>query len=420
MVFSHLVVMLIMTNSSSFWLTSSSSVRIDVAFTAALCRPIDDMPVLPKPSVKNTFLNFDVESFPGSVRTRCHTLPAVLRENNVLKQQPRISNKIESHFTLRRADGVQLGVEWLADFDQSLSVLRVLNGGALHAWNRTCSDDSRKVMVGDKIVRINDACTPSAMRLESDQKLLLRISLVHVRECQVCDTSPAAQVRSLCLAPPNMSMIWIPVVASRWPWLQSAVEVFSSEVPVASRSRKWIEENSTVSGTSSPKASSLASDVGPIVRDSSSQSISSDDLSMDAELANDIAGSNFVVDWVLEARLFTRAFTNKKTQLTKMHTEGNERFTFIIYLIRTSCGQGGHCFSAAQMQGRLEVKCNSETPSCVLQAVSVGEDGIQDFSHNFDKNGRMFRMPGMTRFLDACDDGSNSVTIRFYFDKVHP
>ena len=149
---------------------------------------IDDMPVLPKPSVKNTFLNFDVESFPCSVRTRCQTLPAVLRENNVLKQQPRISNKIESHFTLRRADGVQLGVEWLADFDQSLSVLRVLNGGALHAWNRTCSDDSRKVMVGDKIVRINDACTPSAMRLESDQKLLLRISFVHVRECQVRDT----------------------------------------------------------------------------------------------------------------------------------------------------------------------------------------------------------------------------------------
>ena len=119
-----MVVMLIMTNSSSFWLTSSSSVRIDVAFTAALSRPIDDMPVLPKPSVKNTFLNFDVESFPCSVRTRCQTLPAVLRENNVLKQQPRISNKIESHFTLRRADGVQLGVEWLADFDQSLSVLR--------------------------------------------------------------------------------------------------------------------------------------------------------------------------------------------------------------------------------------------------------------------------------------------------------
>ena len=209
-------------------------------------------------------------------------------------------------------------------------------------------------------------------------------------------------------------------MASRWPWPQSAVEAFSSEVPVVWSSRKWTEDNSTVSGTSSPKASSLASDVGPIVRDSSSQSISSDDLSMDAELANDIAGSNFVVDWVLEARLFTRAFTNKKTQLIKMHTEGNERFTFIIYLIRTSCGQGGHCFSAAQMQGRLEVKCNSETPSCLLQAVSVGEDGIQDFSHNFDKNGRMFRMPGMTRFLDACDDGSNSVTIRFYFDKVHP
>ena len=355
MVFSHLVDMVIMTNSSSVWLTSSTSV----------------MPILPMPSVKNTFLNFDLESFVCSVRTRCHTLPAVLRENKRLKPQPPSSNKIQSHFTLRRADGVQLGVEWLADFDQSLSVLRVLNGGALHAWNRTCSDDSRMVMVGDKIVRINDACTPSAMRLESDQKLLLRISFVHVREYQVRDTSPAAQVRSLRLAPPNMLVIWIPVVASRWPWPQSAVEVFSSEVPVVSSSRKWIEDNSTVSGTSSPKASSVASDVGPIVRDSSSQSISSDDLSMDDELVNNTAGSKFVVDWVLEARLFTRAFINKKTQLIKMHTEGNERFTFIIYLIRTLDGQGGHCFSAAQMQGRLEVKCNSETPSCLLQAVSV-------------------------------------------------
>ena len=201
---------------------------------------------------------------------------------------------------------------------------------------------------------------------------------------------------------------------------QSAADIFSSEVPVVSSSCKWIDDNSTVSGTSSPKASSLASDVAPIVRDSSSQSLSSDQLSMDAELVKDTAGSNFVVDWVLEARLFMRAFTNKKTQLTKMHTEGNERFTFIIYLIRSSNYQGEHCFSATPMQGRLVVKCNSETPSCFLQSVSVGEDGIQDLSRNFDKNGRMFRMPGMTRFLNTCDDETNSVTIRFYFDKVDP
>ena len=103
-----------------------------------------------------------------------------------------------------------------------------------------------------------------------------------------------------------------------------------------------------------------------------------------------------------------------------MHTEGDERFTFMIYPIRTSDGHGGRCFSAAHVQGRLEVKCNSETPSCLLQAVSVGKGGIQDASHNFGKNGRMFRMLGMTRFLHACDDGSNSVTTRFYFDKVDP
>jgi len=86
-------------------------------------------------------------------------------------------------FTLRRADGVGLGMDVArSDGNRTLLVTSVLAGGAVEAWNRQVvgSQNAGKAVVpGDKIVRVNSCqgCC-EGMLAECRDKLLVKLLLV--------------------------------------------------------------------------------------------------------------------------------------------------------------------------------------------------------------------------------------------------
>jgi len=86
-------------------------------------------------------------------------------------------------FTLRRADGVGLGMDVVrSSGNRTLLVTSVLAGGAVEAWNRQVvgSPNAGKAVVpGDKIVRVNSChgCC-NAMLAECRDKLLVKLLLV--------------------------------------------------------------------------------------------------------------------------------------------------------------------------------------------------------------------------------------------------
>jgi len=85
-------------------------------------------------------------------------------------------------FMLRRADGVDLGIDVTHNNDdKALHVQGVRPGGAIEAWNRLCSGGpaaGKAVVAGDKIVQVNAADVPEAMLAECREKQLLRITVV--------------------------------------------------------------------------------------------------------------------------------------------------------------------------------------------------------------------------------------------------
>lgn len=76
--------------------------------------------------------------------------------------------------TLRRADGVSLGLEF-SEQCQCLRVEAVASQGAVDAWNRQCSVSSRQILPGDHILSVNSASDPITMRTEVCQKLLVKL-----------------------------------------------------------------------------------------------------------------------------------------------------------------------------------------------------------------------------------------------------
>jgi len=85
-------------------------------------------------------------------------------------------------FMLRRADGVDLGIDVTHNNDdKALHVQGVRPSGAIEAWNRLCSGGpaaGKAVLAGDKIVQVNAADVPEAMLAECREKQLLRITVV--------------------------------------------------------------------------------------------------------------------------------------------------------------------------------------------------------------------------------------------------
>lgn len=85
-------------------------------------------------------------------------------------------------FTIRRDEGVPLGLRFAHDGDQhDLCVTAVQPESAIDAWNRSCIDAhcaGKQVFIGDRIMSVNDiSCQPQLMLQECQQKSLLRIVL---------------------------------------------------------------------------------------------------------------------------------------------------------------------------------------------------------------------------------------------------
>jgi len=81
--------------------------------------------------------------------------------------------------TLRRADNVPLGLDVRGDeAGICLIVESVRPGGAVEAWNRQCSGDSREIRAGDSIITINGAEDAKSMREECLTVHLLKMTVV--------------------------------------------------------------------------------------------------------------------------------------------------------------------------------------------------------------------------------------------------
>mmetsp|Transcript_2117 Transcript_2117/g.4841 ORF Transcript_2117/g.4841 Transcript_2117/m.4841 type:complete len:371 (+) Transcript_2117:63-1175(+) len=81
-------------------------------------------------------------------------------------------------FTLRLAENVGLGLEFQGTTGvEALTVMEVTSDGAVEAWNRQCTGDSREIRRGDQIVRINAAEDAVAMHAECNSKRVLRITV---------------------------------------------------------------------------------------------------------------------------------------------------------------------------------------------------------------------------------------------------
>lgn len=85
-------------------------------------------------------------------------------------------------FTLRRADGVELGLDFeLQDSGDALVITGIKPAGAIEAWNRQCAGGpaaGKAVMVGDKIVDVNSKTDQFSMALECQNSQMLRITIL--------------------------------------------------------------------------------------------------------------------------------------------------------------------------------------------------------------------------------------------------
>lgn len=86
-------------------------------------------------------------------------------------------------FTLRLADDHGLGIDVAAASaaDEFLIVERVLNDGAVEAWNKQCLDGTmtslRAMQAGDAIVRVNGKTDRQSILDECKDKLLLKLTI---------------------------------------------------------------------------------------------------------------------------------------------------------------------------------------------------------------------------------------------------
>jgi len=89
-------------------------------------------------------------------------------------------------FTIRKADGCSLGLDINhTDMGNWLHVTGIKPGGAIHAWNKQCMGGpagGKAVMPGDRIVKVNNATTPTEMLQECREQKLLKF-MVQRGEC---------------------------------------------------------------------------------------------------------------------------------------------------------------------------------------------------------------------------------------------
>merc|ERR1719162_2395820 len=88
------------------------------------------------------------------------------------------------NFTLRKADGVPLGLDVShAKGGRGLRVEKIQAGGAVEAWNRQCPNmgpeaETRVVQPGDMVLAVNSVSgDPNGMLAECRHKQLLRMTI---------------------------------------------------------------------------------------------------------------------------------------------------------------------------------------------------------------------------------------------------
>mmetsp|Transcript_104676 Transcript_104676/g.181896 ORF Transcript_104676/g.181896 Transcript_104676/m.181896 type:complete len:672 (-) Transcript_104676:93-2108(-) len=122
-------------------------------------------------------------------------------------------------FTIRRADGVELGMEVVPDEDsQELVVQEVLENGAVAAWNRLCvgtPTSVKEVKPNDRVVSVNDktGCCESMLD-ECRNKQLLKLVVVRGECVRRYETHPLGWPVPVYWIP-----VEVPIGAPAYPWM---------------------------------------------------------------------------------------------------------------------------------------------------------------------------------------------------------
>jgi len=101
-----------------------------------------------------------------------------------LGKHPALVAKANFTFTLRKADGVELGLHVSHhEHDKVIRVEGIKSEGAIGAWNRQWTGNGASVekivMIGDKIVSVNGISNdPNKMLQECKDKQLLKIEIM--------------------------------------------------------------------------------------------------------------------------------------------------------------------------------------------------------------------------------------------------
>lgn len=157
----------------------------------------------PVPSAPGRAESVDFKDFftPAPSPASSAAAAAVLQENLLMASDPKLpvskANDDVEHsscqatftFTLRKADGVPLGLDVShAKGGRGLRVEKVQAGGAVEAWNRQCPNtgceaENRLVQPGDMVVAVNNVSgEPSAMLNECRNKQLLCMTIIRAAQ----------------------------------------------------------------------------------------------------------------------------------------------------------------------------------------------------------------------------------------------
>lgn len=118
-------------------------------------------------------------------------------------------------FTLRKADGVGLGLDLQRSIDNRVLVVReVAPKGAIDAWNRQAvkgPHEEKALNPGDKIVCVNDRTDCDSMLAECTEKFLVKISVVRGGPACVVPCWPYGskeQQHNQCLIREDPPILW--------------------------------------------------------------------------------------------------------------------------------------------------------------------------------------------------------------------
>jgi hypothetical protein len=263
--------------------------------------------------------------------------------------------------TLRRADGVPLGLDLAQDGGQGLKVSAVHPHSTADAWNRRMrenGDVNRQIIPGDRLMRVNTKEEPKDMQDAGANDVLVRLKLVR---------------------DPQTSCPSFAFPATRSPEFEAA-------------GVSWGQPPSTRRAVESADASDPSS---------------ADDV--------DITSSHKFT-WTENAR----KLNGKCTRITKTQALEIGEFVFTIHAVKDSDERGGSSFQKAKGCGTVHVKCNSDTVRDVILTVSCGTDHVK-VRHDFSTD-CICRLPKTFNLASVVDarapEGSGTFCLNFEFAQI--